>query len=60
MFGLQRLPEQRIFLQVDHACRQVVAGPPVGIDFREYFRRQRFFKGFHFGGSNGHDEFLLL
>ena len=37
---LQRLAQQRIGAQIDHAGGQVVAGPPVGVDLAKFFTGQ--------------------
>ena len=38
---LQRLSKQRIVVEIDLADRQIVGGPPVGIDLAEFFRLER-------------------
>ncbi|OIQ88722.1 hypothetical protein GALL_293760 [mine drainage metagenome] len=53
VFGLQGLFEQGIVAQVDHACRQVVAGTPVGIDVLDFLLRQG-------GGQGAHVLSLLI
>ena len=40
VFKFERLLEQRVVAQVDHACRQVVAGTPVGVDVFDFVGRQ--------------------
>jgi len=45
VLGLQRLPQQGVVAQVDHACREVVAGAPVGVE------RVQFVGGEKGGGS---------
>ena len=48
VLGLQRLPQQRVVLQVDHPDGQVVARPPEGVHPFELLRRQRrLVSGFH-------------
>ncbi len=41
MLGLERLLEQRIIPQIDHAQSQILASPPVGIRFSQLFGVQR-------------------
>ena len=36
---LERLPEERVILQVDHADREIIAGPPIGVHELELFAR---------------------
>jgi hypothetical protein len=36
VLGLEGLAQQRIVLQIDHACRQVVAGLPPGMHVRQF------------------------
>ena len=38
---LERLAQQRIVLQIDHAERQVVAGSPIGIGFAQFIGIER-------------------
>ena len=35
MLHFQRFAQQRICAQVDHPRRQVIAGPPIGVDLAE-------------------------
>lgn len=43
---LQRLPQQRITRKVEHPQREIVAGPPVSVDFPKLAVRDgRFVKG---------------
>src|SRR5215467_1478208 len=50
VFRTQRLGEQGVLHQVDLACRQVVGGPPVGVDRGEVFWWERG-RGCHVGAS---------
>ena len=34
---LQRFAKQRIRAKIDHSCRQIIAGSPVGIDLPQFF-----------------------
>ena len=38
---LERLLQQRIVLQIDHAQAQVIAGPPVGVSLLQLVRSKR-------------------
>ena len=39
--GCERLAQQRIRAQIDHADRQVIARAPVGVDLAQFFGRKR-------------------
>ena len=41
VLGLERLFEQRIVPQIDHAEREILAGAPVGIGFSQFVGAQR-------------------
>ena len=40
MFGLERLPEERIVSQVNHSDAEIIAGAPIRIDQFDLFRRK--------------------
>ena len=43
VFGAKRLLEQRIVAQINHSCREIVAGFPVSVDLAKFLRGQRRF-----------------
>ena len=45
VFDLQRLLEQRVVAQINHAHREVIAGAPPGIDEREFLGGERLIGG---------------
>src|SRR6202041_4205063 len=48
VFPLQRFTQKRIRAQVDHACRQIIASSPVGMNLPQFFGR----KGSQFSGNS--------